>query len=87
MDFPSKILAIKWVDAKSRDDWHSKEEALVDSLVDHEVISVGSIMTEDKNYLVLLQSDSHDGKVSGWISIPKRWILEQKSYGQEDVST
>jgi hypothetical protein len=87
MKFPDQITVVKWVDAKSRDDWHSREEAIADSLIDHIVISCGWILCEDKNYIVLLQSDSHDGKVAGWISVPKKWILEKQIYNIEKGET
>lgn len=80
MEFPDKIYIVKWIDAKSRDDWHSREEAVVDSLIDNVVVSCGALLCEDKNYIVLLQSDSHDGEVAGWISIPKKWVIEQQTY-------
>jgi len=72
-----EILKIQWIDAKSDDAWQDKEEALARSAKTHLIWSVGAVLQETKDVIVLVRDLAEDETVAGWIAIPKRWVLQR----------
>lgn len=66
-----KILLVEWVDADSDDEWKELSDIELTMPV---VKTVGWLLAQDNDIIVLGQNVATDGDISCYMRIPKGWI-------------
>ena len=79
-DTRSELYEIRWLDAYEMESgWHSLKDAI--KITPPEVLSVGYVLKETKEYLLLaadIGSDKMDNDVGRVTVIPGQWIVDKK---------
>mgnify|MGYP001619619055 CR=1 FL=1 len=68
------LVEVIWNDATTLDGWSDKDESLVPCLV----TSVGFLVQQTKDYIVLAQDLAHDGERCGRGQIPRGMVKRIK---------
>lgn len=71
-----KIQQITWCDATSVSGWGPIEDRNTDMIT---VNTVGYVVKETKDYIVLSAADADNGSTMWTISIPRYWIKKRKT--------
>lgn len=65
-------VMIEWADACGEPGWHDMDEVQASTAMG--VRSVGYLVAETKDDVVLASGISADGQVLGYIAIPRAWV-------------
>jgi hypothetical protein len=72
-----KLVEVKWVDATSFDPWCSIEEVMSEEKHLNEIVSIGYLLKETPEYLLIAQNiDTDSDNCAGCIAIPMSWTIE-----------
>jgi len=71
-----KILCIEWIDPDTRDGWKTPEDVVQES--GSEVVSVGMLMHEDDDTIILCMDWAKDGDVNSRGRISKALVTKRK---------
>ena len=75
MNHPYSLVEIVWDDACSDAGWQSAKSVKFEPQI---VVTVGFLISENKNYVIVGHTYSADDYV-GWFQIPKGMILSRKT--------
>lgn len=71
-----KLLEIKWDDASFDDGWEADKDK--EELTPQVAISVGFLIRETKDHLLLASTHDEEGSTNGRFQIPKKMIINRK---------
>lgn len=76
---PTRFVYVEWADATGRAGWMDTETQEHYDFSPMIIRSIGILVRETKEYLVICHSKSDHDHVNGYISIPKGWITKRKA--------